>query len=213
MATPKQKLKAILRALPRKFSGNCVAVESDKLPASNFADDIVRLRHSGWFTSEFQDEKYRGEVWRLICDSEEYDIPFDVPSRAKRAPIYLAGYTEEGGYSVLSCSNGVLDTFDCPEDAARAADHLAERNAEEAREYSERWQEASNCADEIESAKQDAKGARENFRAFMDSARAGIHEASMRKLAATARIDHNEAIRTILANRERIAELDMQGEF
>jgi hypothetical protein len=176
---------------------------ADEITRDDNDDDYIGrplVSHRGWFADAHQDEIYRGHVWQL-------------PAR-DGSRLYLAGYSEsESGYSVLCARGNKLELFDSLRDAIYAADHIAERMAEDAREYSERWQEASACADEIADLKSEAKGARENWRAFMDTLRAGVHKAHMRKLADNARADHAQFIDEVIAKRARIAELKMEGEF
>lgn len=157
--------------------------------------------HRGWFADAFQDETYRGKVWRLPHG------------------LFLAGYSEsEGsGYSVLCARGNNLETFDSLRDAIYAADHLAERMAEEAREYSERWQEARQCDDDARDAIEDAKQARLLFHSLRLAyeARVGFEEEELIILAQMqeAKEMHAEKIGHVCELRAHIAELGMQGEF
>lgn len=84
-----------------------------------FADEIAGLRHRGWYCDTFQDETYRGVVYQL-------------PARRGES-VFVYGYSEPW-------NDGVLLSFDWTadkEEAARWADRIAERAAEEQREYSE----------------------------------------------------------------------------
>jgi len=88
-----------------------------------WADDVLRLRHTGWYADEFQDETFRGAVFRLPAGRKGYDR-------------FVAGYGE-------SLSEGfVIDLTEVWEGdfigAAREADRLAERSAEDAREWQAR---------------------------------------------------------------------------
>lgn len=96
--------------------------------------DIVRLRHTGWFKDADACETITGHVWQL-------------PARGGEC-VYLAGYVEpDSGYATLDATRGRLSTFADKDDAARAADALAERDAETERDYSERWQAARDVQD------------------------------------------------------------------
>lgn len=91
--------------------------------------DIVRLRHTGWFKDADASETIAGHVWQL-------------PAR-DGGPVYLAGYVEpDSGYCTLDAWNGGICVYGDKDDAARAADSLAERDAETEREHNERWHEA-----------------------------------------------------------------------
>lgn len=175
------------------------------------ADAIVSLRHTGWYSSAHECETYRGHVWQL-------------PARGG-VPQYVAGYVEHesrnddgrhGGYVVLSCSGGRLDLFDCKEDAARAADGLAESRAETDREYSERWHAASEADSDREDAREKLANARANAREVIAALREkpGPKARGVLVLAlADARERMREELENINTARERIAELEMTGEF
>lgn len=89
-----------------------------------FADEILGLRHRGWFTHDGGDpsETYRGVVYQL-------------PARDGKT-LYVYGYQDPN-------ENSALLSFDWAEDkeeAARNADRLADIFAEEARDYDRAWQ-------------------------------------------------------------------------
>ncbi|PIW31136.1 MAG: hypothetical protein COW30_00430 [Rhodospirillales bacterium CG15_BIG_FIL_POST_REV_8_21_14_020_66_15] len=88
-----------------------------------WADDVLRLRYTGWYADELQDETFRGAVFRL-------------PAGRKGRERFVAGYGE-------SLSEGfVLDLTEVWDGdfigAAREADRLAERAAEDARAWQAR---------------------------------------------------------------------------
>lgn len=173
-----------------------------------------------YYSDAYQGETYVGHVWQL-------------PAR-DGSPRYVAGYCEDqsgtlrgtsidgrraGGYVVLSCDAHGLELFDDKEEAARAADGLAERMAEKQREYDERWQEASQENDK-----------RDEARDAMKRARADVHESAeaLRELrdardgAAwrvahgamdSARLRFRKALHVAREASERIAALGMAGEF
>lgn len=78
-----------------------------------WADDVVDLRHTGWFCDDFQDAKIRGIVVYLPHG------------------LYLAGWSMGEGMA----SSVDADLYDTPEAAARAADRMAEHVADCEREY------------------------------------------------------------------------------
>jgi hypothetical protein len=165
------------------------------LRSLGFVDELQPrlVDHKGWFADAYQDEIYRAEVWQL-------------PARNGTLQ-YIAGYSEkDAGYSVLDCTRGQITIFDSLRDAIRAGDHCAEHFAEEAREYSERWQEASAANDERDNARTECKAERAEYIALMRAGETDMADDRVypRWLA---------SLRAIIAASEKIAELDMQGEF
>jgi len=92
--------------------------ESDGMPGlrRQFADEIISLRHRGWYCDEIQNETIRGVVFTL-----------------PKSRGFLAGYTMGKGMT----SGLDLDIYETAEEAARAADGLAQSVAEQEREYQE----------------------------------------------------------------------------
>lgn len=112
-----------------------------------FADEVVRLRHTGWYADEHGDNLIRGVV-------------FQIPARGGN-PQYLAGcewgessrkgFDSGGGWIEI----GRGDIYESKEDAARAADSIAERAAEAEREYQEA--ESARIREEEEEAERKAE--------------------------------------------------------
>ena len=98
----------------------------------SFADELVSLRHTGWFLDACQNEKARGVVVRLPRG------------------LFLAGF--EDGRGSWRCAGQLFDT---PEDAAHDADEQARIYAEEEFGHSEVWQEGAILSDAIEKKKND----------------------------------------------------------
>lgn len=172
------------------------------------AHDIVRLRHTGWYTDTDGSETIAGHVWQL-------------PARNGK-PVYLSGYVEpENGYCTLDATRGRIATYSDKEDAAHAADALAELDAECEREHSERWQAARAADDERADARQELKEARNNARQAIAAIReqrkiGGIAPAMCKILQdtiATARDEIRRALRIIADKTAAIESLEMQGEF
>lgn len=172
------------------------------------AHDIVRLHHTGWYTDADGSETIAGRVWQLPARNGE--------------PVYLSGYVEPGsGYCTLDATRGRIATYSDKEDAARAADALAEKDAEKEREYSERWQAARKADDERADARQELKAARADARQAIAAIRAqralgGIAPAMCKILQdtiATARDEMRRALETIADKTAEIENLEMQGEF
>lgn len=96
-------------------TGRGFYLDSDGQPFTRWkwADDVVDLRHTGWFCDDFQDAKIRGIVVYLPHG------------------LYLAGWSM--GEGMASSVDAIL--YDTPEAAARAADRMAEHVADCEREY------------------------------------------------------------------------------
>lgn len=193
------------RVYPVHHAKNGTIVISDLRQLSGlreykFSDEILDLRHTGWFRDSSQDSTYRGQVWRL-------------PAR-DGAERFIAGYMDsDGGLAIIE-----PEAFDCERDAARRADHMAERDAQEEREYDERWQEASRANDAREEARDALKLARSKARGMIKAIRAqGIIVPELCAILVErmkeARDEMREAIEAIHAARDKIEELDMTGEF
>lgn len=184
------------------------------------AADIVRLRHTGWYADTHQEGLYVGHVWQL-------------PARGG-ASQYVAGYVEQSGglprsidarratgYVVLEHDGRGLVTYADKENAARAADALAESAAAEAREYSERWTAASDAdadRDTARDALRNARAAASNvLHAWRAQLRAGPAAPEVCQLLRgkleDARDDMRRALADIRKAAERIDGLGMAGEF
>jgi len=87
----------------------------------NYADGILRLNHTGWYTDSFQDETLRGAVWQL-------------PGRNGK-PVYVHGYEDSMNKGAAFIC---FDTTDEERDAALMADSMAENSAARAREDNEK---------------------------------------------------------------------------
>lgn len=107
-----------------------------------YSDKICdRLRHTGWFTDEFQDSSYRGVVVQL-------------PGRNGKARI-THGYQESdnGGFVIDLASLESMPACDYFKDSddvrshARQGDSMAENAAEKTREYNDAWRAGSDYRD------------------------------------------------------------------
>jgi hypothetical protein len=93
-----------------------------------FADEVYSgIDHTGWFADPDQANKMRGIVASLPHGK------------------FLAGYWQSMNDERAYFS----DIYDDEKEAARAADHEAEKAAEKENEYQERWRAASDLDDEI----------------------------------------------------------------
>lgn len=164
----------------------------------------------GWYADSDGRETYAGHVWQL-------------PAR-DGAPQYVAGYVEsetDAGYVVLDCTRGALTIFDDEKEAARAGDGLAESAAEEAREYDERWQEASRAEGEREQARDTIKQSCKDARAQCDALRElkTVNKQNGRAWSAIAgllretRAEIHAALVVIRKAGDKIEALGMSGEF
>jgi len=108
----------------------------------NYSDEMVSwIRHKGWYTdTEGRDgEVYRGCVWQL-------------PGKDKQAR-YVAGYHDVAADCYLLDFSNIFVAAplrhpddrddDVLEEAARAGDSEAERDAEKCRDYDHQWQAAN----------------------------------------------------------------------
>jgi hypothetical protein len=99
-------------------------LDSDFMPGLRWewCDEVegMRIDHTGWFTDEYGDGKIRGLVMRL-----------------PRGRGFLAGWSMGEGMA----SNVDYDIWESAVDAAREADRMAERAAEDQRDYEERENE------------------------------------------------------------------------
>lgn len=84
---------------------------------TDYADKIISLQHTGWFADTYCDDIYRGVVVQLPARNGEYN--------------YLAGYISSDTDEVRLTS----ELYHDKEEAARGADHLAEKDAEESKEF------------------------------------------------------------------------------
>ncbi len=108
---------------------------SQGLRFTGYCDKINRfIDHTGWFTNEFQEEKLRGVVYQL-------------PARKGKAQ-FIAGYTDPCNDDCARIDFNNI--YDDENEAARAADRIAEKTAESEREYNEAWQAGNDYAEKGE---------------------------------------------------------------
>lgn len=93
----------------------------------SFADDVIKLRHTGWFLDSHQGEKARG----IVC--------------ALTHGRFLAGFEDGRGNREVTGQ-----VFSSAEDAARDADEQARIYAEKEYEYNAAWQEGDSLRGIIE---------------------------------------------------------------
>jgi hypothetical protein len=118
----------------------------DGLRGAGYADETLSyLRHQGYYRDDECGAvygTYRGQVWQL-------------PAR-KGETLYLAGIVDaDAEYAMLDCGAGKVSLFVDKDDAASAADSLAERMAEDGPEYCEQWQEARDLSYACEELRED----------------------------------------------------------
>lgn len=101
-----------------------------QFPREQYADEIVNLRHTGWFTDDDGYETCRGLVVSLPHGR------------------YLAGYELSDNGERVYFSDIYVDV----NDAAYAADSEAENIADVEREYDQRYREAYALDDELQDA-------------------------------------------------------------
>lgn len=105
-----------------------------------FADEIVNIWHTGWFCDELQNRTLRGAVWQLpALDGCARYVPGYVNSDNDGAYLDFSA-VETGGRGGTHCITENQEQA-C-RDAARYADGMAERAAEDERACNEKWQAA-----------------------------------------------------------------------
>lgn len=94
-----------------------------------YCDEVATrtIRHTGWFTDDYQSDKIRGMVFRL-----------------PRGRGFLAGWTM--GEGMASAVDGYI--YDNELSAALAADSMAEKTAEEERDSQEKYEQEKREAEE-----------------------------------------------------------------
>lgn len=109
------------------------------------AGEVVSLKHTGWYSDNHQDGLFVPFVFQLPSNSN--GLNRQSMTNADQRLHYFAGYHD-------TCSDTVtvnlLDGYDSPRDAAWAADSMAERDAEESRDYYAK----DSAEQDIESARQ-----------------------------------------------------------
>ena len=116
-----------------------------------YADELVKLRHTGWFTdSHGQDETVRGVVYQMTTRNGElrfvpgYGDPWnDVAACVSFDEIFTESYSDQMDCEDYKDSQAVRD-------CAYRADGIAEKMAESERDYQEAWQAGSEYAYKVE---------------------------------------------------------------
>jgi hypothetical protein len=126
----------------------CIENAQRGLRLVGFADEIAReesmsrsIDHTGWYADDNQDSTYRGVV---------YSLPHGVLVAGYVSSDHVTGSTRprHSNWDSHSCAQLAFDeTYTDKMDAARAADHIAERCAEIEREYQEAWRAGSNYSE------------------------------------------------------------------
>ena len=159
------------------------------------ATDKPRFIEGGYYSDAIPDNAYTPRVWRLPHG------------------LFLAGYD-----STAECTFRYADKpCDDERDAWREADSMAEHDAEESREYSERWQQASAKDMERDEARADLAANRARAVGLVAVLRATQQTPESRETICGYIREHRqrmrEAIETIRECTDEIHDLDMQGEF
>lgn len=158
----------------------------------------------GFYADEYGDTVYRGRVWQL-------------PARKGETQL-IAGYLDEGAeYLRLDATRNRITLFDDKDDAMRAADHVAERDADNEREHNERWNRASRH----DQKREDARNRVAKYRAQAHGLILVLRELPQSPEARATICGHirdcrdkmRAALETIADQTAAIAALDMQGEF
>ncbi len=111
---------------------------SNGLRFTGFCDEInTRIDHKGWFCDDHQGEVMRGAVYQL-------------PAR-KGKTLYVAAYADPYNDD---CALVSFETYAEKEDAARAANYMAEKAAEESREHNEAYYAGQSYAENLDTSKE-----------------------------------------------------------
>lgn len=185
-ATPRPKDEARPDAPSRLFHyGAGIGADNDSLRPFRFvgfADEVARIDHTGWYGDD------EGSGYTMMRG-----VVYQIPAR-DGSPLFLAGYEwgegtgkrfTSGGGSIEYGGRG--DTYESKEEAARAADSLAEYAAESEREYQR--EEAERLREEEE----EAERKREEEEAALEAE----EEAARESLVEAAREVGEEAERTV----------------
>lgn len=116
----------------------CEDIHNCGLRVKGAAHDIINLRHTGWYSDDMQDETMHGVVLQMPASKEGFCR-------------YLAGRSDpdNDGAALIDFSTW----YDDLDDAARAADDMAEHDAEQEREYQEAWSMGSRASNHDDEAK------------------------------------------------------------
>lgn len=128
------------------------------------ADEIIWLKHFGWYVDAYQHETQFGLVREV---------------KTKNGPRYLAcisdpwnGGKDGSGPCRIECrDNGLPYWYECREDAARNADNAAESSAEEMREWSEQADERQQSEEKADEARKEIAGLRTKARSLVEGIR------------------------------------------
>ena len=128
----------------------------------DYADKIINLRHTGWYTDDICFGILRGVVFKLA-----------------KGRGYLAGYEElEDGKNYNDGALVELEIVHDKEQAAREADRLAELAAEKERWYQEAWQ----AGRQVEDLKEEALRAWSDVKQLSKTPKTEARDRAMRRL-------------------------------
>lgn len=164
---------------PERIGLRLVGYVDAEMRSGNIWNDSDR---NGWYSDCFQDSTIRGVVYQLPgrngecrfvagykeSESEGCRIDFGTVYSEKSVQWY-----ESSGWAGWNWETDARD-IESARDAARYANGMAERAAEESREYSTAWQAGSRAAMERET----AQDARREFLALMCELKGNIYPAA-----------------------------------
>lgn len=168
------------RAVWFSFGGTAVRNERD-------AHNIVRLRHTGWFTDSHQDDMAVGIVGSL--------------SHGRFVAGYRLTMNDERVY--------FDEVFTDEDDAARMADEHARIIAEQEREHAEKHEEARRLSDEVDDACTEVRNAREEHTmlayALRQSSNVPRYADKCKRRMQVLRESVADAVERIRTNRDKLA--------
>lgn len=151
------------------------------------------IDHEGWFADDMMVNTFRPRVWRL--------------PRGR----FLAGY-ESSEWGAIQLGRVV---YNDERDAWRAADNMAERDAEKERDYLERWRAAQRVADDREEKREELRAAHSEARDLVavlrDLPQTAASRATICAMLRDCRARMAEALQGMAEDAEKLAEFAADG--
>lgn len=151
------------------------------------------IKHDGWFTDDTQDNTFRPRVWRLTHGR------------------MVAGY-DASAWDTVRLDRVVYTDED---DAWRAADAMAEQDAETERDYSERWDAAREVQAAREEKREDLREAHSEARGLVavlrDLPQTAAGRATVCEMIRECRARMAAALQGMAADAEKLAEFAADG--
>lgn len=151
------------------------------------------IDHEGWYADDLAENTFRPRVWRL--------------PRGR----FLAGY-DSSEWGTIQLDRAV---YNDERDAWRAADSMAERDAEKERDYLERWRAANNVADNLQEKREALRAAHSDARGLVavlrDLPQTAASRATICAMLRDCRARMAEALQGMAEDAEKLAEFAADG--